>query len=295
MNLKNRIPWWAKIIAKLILSRLPLSYSLWKRFGLFQLGHMEQADYAYGVFRRHFDRVDFTRKFDSFVALELGPGDLLSSAPLAYAYGASASYLVDTGCYAKENLAPYQTMIDYLANQGFTMLDSLAIRSLEELLQICNAHYEVEGLASLQIIPDQSVDFMWSQAVCEHIRKNEFLDTMRELRRVLRNDGVFSNRVDLRDHLGGALNNLRFPESLWERNAIANGGFYTNRIRYSEMIRLFQKAGFDVEVLQIERWKHLPTPRSKLASDFQHWGDDELRISGFDVILRPRHPKHPRP
>ena len=101
MNLKNRIPWWAKIIAKLILTRLPLSYSFWKRFGLFQLGHMEQADYAYGVFRRHFDRVDFTRKFDGFVALELGPGDLLSSAPLAYAYGASASYLIDTGCYAK--------------------------------------------------------------------------------------------------------------------------------------------------------------------------------------------------
>ena len=48
---------------------------------------------------------------------------------------------------------------------------------------------------------------------------------MRELRRVLRNDGVFSNRVDLRDHLGAALNNLRFPESLWERNAIAKRRF----------------------------------------------------------------------
>ena len=77
-------------------------------------------------------------------------------------------------------------MIDYLAKQGFAMPDSSAISSLTELLQIYNAHYEVEGLASLRMIPDQSVDFIWSQAVCEHIRKNEFLDTMRELRRVLR-------------------------------------------------------------------------------------------------------------
>ena len=64
--------------------------------------------------------------------------------------------------------------------------------------------------------------------------------------------------------------------------------FYTNRLRYSEMIQLFQQAGFDVEIVKIERWEGLPTPRSKLASEFQHWDDDELRISGFDAVLRPR-------
>ena len=119
-------------------------------------------------------------------------------------------------------------LISYLEEHGFRMPSLSGISFLEELLDVCNAHYEVRGLASLRNIPDQSVDFIWSQAVFEHIRKDFSLDTMRELRRVLHNDGVSSHCVDLRDHPGGALNNLRFPKSLWEKDAIANAGFYTN-------------------------------------------------------------------
>ena len=225
MNLKAYIPWQAKIAAKLMLSRLPLNYRFWKRMGVFEHGHMEQPDYAYGVFRKHFDRADFARKSNCFVALELGPGDSLFSAVLATAFGASASYLNDTGSYAGRDLAPDQALVSYLEEHGFRMPSLSAISSLEEILDVCNAHYQIGGLASLSKIPDRSVDFIWSQAVFEHIRKDVFLDTMRELRCVLHNHGVSSHCVDLRDHLGGALNNLRFPESLWEQDAIANAGF----------------------------------------------------------------------
>jgi len=44
-----------------------------------------------------------------------------------------------------------------------------------------------------------------------------------------------SHRVDLRDHFGSALNNLRFSDKKWELDWIANSGFYTNRIRLQEM------------------------------------------------------------
>lgn len=96
-----------------------------------------------------------------------------------------------------------------------------------------------------------SIDFIWSQAVLEHIRKSEFLDTMLELHRILRPNGVCSHVVDLKDHLGGALNNLRFSEKLWESNFMASSGFYTNRIRYSEMLDIFHQAGFSVEVVNV--------------------------------------------
>ena len=287
MKLKTYLPWYVKIAAKLMLSRLPLTYKFWKRIGLFEHGQMEQPDYAYEVFKKHFDRVDFARKMDGFVAMELGPGDSLFSALLASAFGASASWLIDTGRYAQRDLAPYRAMLDYLAKVGLSVPRLSKIGSLNELLEVCNARYEVDGLASLRMMPAQSVDLIYSQVVCEHIRKKEFLDIMRELRRVLRDDGVSSHCVDLRDHLGGALQNLRFPEKLWERNFMANAGFYTNRLRYSEMIRLFQQAGFEVEVVKVERWETLPTPRRKLAPEFQDWDDDELCIREFDVILRP--------
>jgi hypothetical protein len=68
---------------------------------------------------------------------------------------------------------------------------------------------------------------------------------------------------------------------------MAESGFYTNRILYSEMMALFRQAGFAVDVLEVNHWDRLPTPRPKLCGHFQHLSEDELCISGFEVILRP--------
>lgn len=287
------IPWPVKIAAKLVLSRLPVDHRSWKRIGLFLHGAADRPDYAFGVFKRHFDRVDFPRKAGGFTALELGPGDSLFSAIIASRFGASTTWLVSEGDHAARDLALYRQMDQWLeatdsfGSAGRPFFDWPAIGSLEDLLAACNARYEINGLGSLRMIPDGSVDFIWSHAVLEHIRKDEFPDTMRELRRVLRPDGVCSHKVDLRDHLGGALNNLRFPGSLWESNVWASSGFYTNRLRCSEMIQLLERAGFDVEEVEISRWETLPTPRRRLASEFRRWSDQELCISGFSMVVRP--------
>ena len=95
MNLNLRTLWigvprWAKIIAKIIFSRLPDEYWTRKRRGLFLQGAMEKPAYAYGVFKKHFDRVELQRPYDGFVGLELGPGDSLFSGMVAHAFGASA-------------------------------------------------------------------------------------------------------------------------------------------------------------------------------------------------------------
>jgi SAM-dependent methyltransferase len=135
------------------------------------------------------------------------------------------------------------------------------LTSIETILAVCRATYGTSGLTSLRAIPDKSVDFVWSHTVLQHVRRAEFLETMRELRRVLRADGISSHWVDLQDCLGGALNNLRFRESVWESPFVAKCGFYTNRIRYSEMLALFKEAGFEPEVVHLTRWDRLPTSR----------------------------------
>ena len=109
---------------------------------------------------------------------------------------------------------------------------------------------------------------------------------MRELRRVLKPSGIASHRVDLQDHLNGALNNLRFSEGLWESGFFAGSGFYTNRIQYSEMLGLLEQAGFAVESLGCRRWERLPTPRARMDSRFRDLPEEELRVRGFDVLLR---------
>ena len=50
---------------------------------------------------------------------------------------------------------------------------------------------------------------------------------------------------------------------------MANSGFYTNRIRYSEMLELFKEARFEAEVVSIKRWDRLPIERSKLSPGFK--------------------------
>ncbi|MFQ5444218.1 MAG: methyltransferase domain-containing protein, partial [Nitrospinales bacterium] len=173
--------------------------------------------------------------------------------------------------------------------KGFHVPDIQNFKNLDELLSSIDAQYHIHGLSSLQSLPKGSVNFLWSQAVLEHIRKNEFLETMRETRRILDPNGVCSHRIDLKDHLSCSKNNLRFKESIWESDFMANSGFYTNRIGYSEMIDYFRQAGFEVEVLNVERrWKTPPINPKKLDKKFASLPENELNISGFDVLLMPK-------
>jgi SAM-dependent methyltransferase len=284
---KNWVPWYVKITAKVVLARLPLGYDFWRKLNLFVHGAMNKPDYAYEVFRQHFQRSNFARKSDKFVSLELGPGDSLLSAIVATAHGSAKCYLVDAGDFATKEIAPYREMADFLRLRKLPTQNINSNTVLEGALASCNAVYLTQGLSSLRNIPSGSVDFIWSQAVFEHIRRHEFLETMCELRRVLRPDGVCSHRVDLKDHLGGALNNLRFSTRLWELNWVSKSGFYTNRLRYSDMTKLFKKAGFDVQIVSVNSWDVMPTPRRLMSSEFRSLSEEDLLVKEFDVLLRP--------
>lgn len=286
-SLAGRVPWWAKIGAKLILARLPISYNFWKRLHVFECGAMDEPSYAYGVFRKHFDTARSRTTLHDFVGLELGPGDSLLSAMVAHSHGASAYYLVDAGPFAQADMNRYCAMANFLTKQGLPTIEVGPSGSVEAILERCHAAYGTSGLSSLRTIPDQSVDFIFSHTVLQHIRRAEFLETMRQLRRQLRDGGICSHWVDLKDCLGGALNNLRFSDSVWESSFMANSGFYTNRIRYSEMLALFKEAGFESDVINISRWDRLPTDRSKLSRRFREFSTDDLSVRNFHVILRP--------
>ena len=283
MASRTYIPWQLKIIAKIILSRLPFDYTFWKRLALFEHGHMQDANYAYEVFTDHFERAQPPA---NFVGLELGPGDSLSSALISHAFGSHSCYFVDAAPFAQTDLKLYQTMADFLEERGLPGPDINKLGSLEALLDSCSAHYLTSGLNSLQSIPSQSVDFIWSQAVLEHIKKADFFDTMQELRRIVREDGVCSHLVDLKDHLSKSLNNLRFSDTVWESGLMDFSG-YTNRIRYTEMLETFHQVGFESEVVEVKRWPQLPIPRPQIWEGFQHWDDEELRIAEFTVKLKP--------
>jgi hypothetical protein len=286
VSAKALIPWRAKLVAKLVLSRLPLQYGVWQRLSLFRHGAMDQPAYALEVFRRHYMRFRNVHGAEPFAALEIGPGDSAFSALIAYAHGASRCHLVDVAPFASRDLDGYRAMAEELKRGGLRVPPATAFSSFDELLVACNATYETDGIDSLRSLRDDSVDFAWSHAVLEHVRRAEMGPTLRELRRVQRPGGLSSHMIDLRDHFNWALNNLRFSDEFWESDLVAGAGFYTNRLRFTELLDMFEQAGFVPEVVEETRWEDVPTARSKLAPRFASLDDDELRVAAFDVVLR---------
>jgi hypothetical protein len=286
MSVKERMPWPLKIAAKLVLARLPVSYRSWSRLGIFRHGAMDEPAYAIDVVRTHLERAGI-RTGEPFTALELGPGDSIASAIVARAFGASETYLVDVDRFANSTVEAYAPLVDVLAREGFAVPDLHGVESIDDLCARCGAHYLTDGIASLRTIPSGSIDVVWSQAVLEHVRASEFDEVQRELRRTLRASGLASHRVDLQDHLALSLNNLRFGDRLWERPAIWNSGFYTNRMRCRDIIESMTQASFHTEIVGIERWSELPVRRQRLAPRFRSLPVDELRVRWFDVLARP--------
>ncbi len=284
----SKIPWWAKLYAKLVLARIPVPYSLWRKLKLFRHGDMNDPVRAIRTFENYYrcacKHVDF---LPGFTVLELGPGDSILSGLVARSMGASHAWLVDAGSFADIDVKACHKTLSLLGQAGYKDFDLGDATRLEEILQRANVTYLTRGTASLADIPDASVDFFWSQVVLEHVFLDEFPELLRQLRRIIKPRGIGLHSVDFRDHLSNALNNLRFSHDTWESRAFRNSGFYTNRIRPNAMLALFRESGFDVEVEAKTFWAEIPTPRSAMAAPFRNLPDEELRLAEFELLLRP--------
>jgi SAM-dependent methyltransferase len=292
---RKAVPWWLRIGTKIVLSRLPLPYSFWKRLHLFEHGDMNQPLRSLENFLYHAKSANvldekpplpYLEVDGDFNVLELGPGDSLFTIVIAKALGASRTWLVDAAPFAKTDMAAYDEMLAVLRQKGYILPLDNNSGVLADLLKECNGEYLTGGIQSLAQVPSKSIDFCFSQTVLQHIPKSDFNKLAEELFRVLKPHGVCHHRVDLKDMLGGGLNNLRFSEAMWESVLFCKSGFYTNRIRFKEMIGVFEQAGFICTLPRVVRWERLPTPRDKLDPSFRQLTDDDLLVSGFDVLLK---------
>ncbi len=280
----SRLPWWTKIAAKLVLARLPLPASFWRQVKLFRHGAMDDPAYALRIFRHHFQRAGQLQP--GWTCLELGPGDSLLTALIAKAYGAGRVWLVDAGDFASTEVASFLKLADMLKAEGLPVPEITAAMNVPEVLELCDATYLTHGLASLRLIPRQGVDFAFSNAVLEHVRVHEFAQTMEQLKMAMKPFGVQSHAVDLKDHLAASLNNLRFSKAVWENNLFARSGFYTNRLRHSEIMQVLENCGYKIEEPSQTSWPVLPLPRAKMHADFQRFSDADHMVSDFEVVLK---------
>lgn len=275
-------PWPLKIAAKLVLSRLPVGYRTWTRLGAFRHGKMASLSYPQRIFNVHLAQArDSGVDMEGATVLEMGTGDSVASALLARRSGAKQTYLLDVGDFATRDMDFYRA---FSAQIG---LPIPAGCTYEELLADVGGVQLTNGLASWRSVPGDSLDFVWSHSTLEHVRKSEFAATATEMFRCMNPGAVASHNIHLKDHLGGALNNLRFSDELWEADWwAARSGFYTNRLRPTELLESFRAAGFDVVKSKISGWDTLPTPKSKMAARFRAMSDEDLLATGMQVLLR---------
>lgn len=297
MKIMNKtVPWWMIICAKIVLCRLPISYSFFKKIRLMEHGDMNLPHRAYENLLKHakaagvLDETATPPKLlktdGDFNLIEFGPGDSLFTMMVAKALGANRTWLIDVQPFATTDLAKYGQVLDFLKQKGYSLPFAQIPDSFDGLLKQCNGDYLLQGVQSLSQIPSGSVDFCFSQTVLQHIPKNEFNTMVSEVFRVLKPKGVSHHRIDLKDLLEGHLNHLRVPDFLWESNLFRNsGGFYSNRIRFNEMVKMFEQS-FKCTILRIIRWEQLPTPRAKMNPEFRRLPDDDLLVSDFDILLQ---------
>jgi SAM-dependent methyltransferase len=207
--------------------------------------------------------------------MELGPGDPLGRRQ--HALGARESWLSDAGDFANRDPNVLDSTRPW--RRGRQTLLRAQLRRDFRLI----AHYLAGGASLAE--PSGSVDFAWSEVVLEHVRRHEFARLAAELARILNPDGVMSHSIDLRDHLGGSLNNLRFSPQRWEHPSWREAGFYTNRMSQAEIIDVFAAAGFKAVDVRDDLWPGPPLPRTKMHPSFRGRTDEELSVAGFDVVL----------
>tara|TARA_Y100001970_G_scaffold119329_1_gene148054 strand:- start:7072 stop:7806 length:735 start_codon:yes stop_codon:yes gene_type:complete len=243
---------------------------------------MENHSYAIQIFNNHFKFANL-RKNDCI--LELGPGDSISTAIIAYYYDLK-SILVDNGNFASKNLSSYINLIKHLNFNKDKKEYLLSSKSVDEILAKCNSKYYTNGIKDIKKISDNSVDFIFSNAVLEHVFLCDFNQLISLLYKILKKNNLMSHQVDLRDHLANNLNHLRFSKRIWESNLFKKSGFYTNRINYKEMISIFELINFKILNVDKDNWKKLPINKNKLNKEFNNLSNDILKVKSFHILLQ---------
>lgn len=279
-HIKDCIPW-----------RLRYYIKLQEAKGNIKLGNaikqhrtIEEYNNAFYEALQAFDIIDLKGK----KVCEMGPGEYLSHAFLEYQLGADKEILLEIADYAgidsPVDLSKLKLDNNYRAVRALPILD--LNEKMGVYLQKINALYNTNGFEGYRQVPDNSVDYVFSFAVLEHIRKRIFLDTMKETYRLMKSGGMAYHTVDYKDYFGGKKNQLRFRESVWEDDVHYRMDNYTNRIMCSEMCRIFQNIGFEIVSVKKTYFQKLPIRRIKMERCFSEISDEDLITESAVIILR---------
>jgi len=259
-----------------------------------------------------FVRVTAKSSFDALVKhvsienktyCELGCGEHhpYGTSAIMYINGVSSAIATDMKDMDRKRAAEalYDLLLDCLAHpenwhwSGFDRDDYLSRIYSFNLKALREGDLDT-GLAAVPIkhvvtniyepaIQAESIDVMSSRAVLEHFLDFEL--ACNRLYSLMSPDGVAYHKIDLVDHRGyDESSNYHWWSFLAEDEHCS--GDSGNKLRSSEILRYFEKTGF--EVLNIDREKaEIPIGfREKLKGRFAEMSDEELNTIRIACVLR---------
>ncbi|MBL6453786.1 class I SAM-dependent methyltransferase [Belnapia sp. T6] len=271
------VPWWAKLGVKLGLAALGIHGARARAFGLarpsFDAGDPGKLLGAPPAWVNDATRLMGRRPR---TLLEVGPGRMVLRAPILAGLGLEHVWFIDPADSAPAEAAAYQAVAALARSHGVAVPDLEGCADRAAVLRRCGATLLHGGPAVLAAIPDGAVDCVVSEAVLEHVRRDEMGPLLAQLRRITAPDGIGLHRIDFQDHLGGGLQHLRFSDAFWASPLVGRAGIYVNRLGLSAMVGRFRRAGFQVEVPEATVWSRRPRGPARPHPEAMRPSSDDL-------------------
>jgi hypothetical protein len=258
------LPWWAKMATKLAIAALRLPHAALRGLGVNRHSFVHEAESrVLGEPMAHVARFVALHGRPPRGVLELGPGRLVTRAAAYAALGCGPIWFVDVEDDAPQDPAAYARVADLARAAGLPApaLDGLPDRAA--MLAACDARQLIGGTAVMEAIPPASVELVISDVALEHVRRDALPGLLAALRRVSAPASLGIHAVDFHDHVGGALNTLRFPPRFWEGRLVGRSGLYVNRLGLSQIRAAFAEAGFTTRLTDLRHWPAPPPGAEK--------------------------------
>ena len=280
-----------------------------------------ESRYCYSVWMRHLKNWNIINDKIPEIIAELGPGHSLGIGLAALLSGSKQIIALDVVKYwdNKKNLQIFDELIELfkdktnipdnneypkvrpeLDNYSFPsdiisdimLNDALSEKRLnsirKEIMDIDNPNnsfikYKIPWY-NTNIINNNSVDLIYSQAVLEHVEDLE--NTYRAMSKWLKPSGLMSHTIDFKSH--GAIKSWNghwtFSDFEW---SIVKGGksFLINRQSLSKHIELNSKYGFKILVKSLVKMEN-KLNKSHLSKRFTELSGEDISTSGVYILSK---------